>query len=83
MDRLRSLATVDCNLYDSYRLSLKFLDKFLRPGSAVYLDDYNSHRAQRSLGPKKAWLEYLAESDYKFDDFLKVGWSGRSFICSG
>lgn len=78
-----SLVTIDCNLYNSYKLSLEFLEKFLRPGSVVYLDDYHSHRAQRDFGPKRAWLEYLDNSIWIFEDFLTVGWSGRSFVVCG
>jgi hypothetical protein len=76
-----NLVTVDCNLYESYRDVLAFIDGFLKPGTVVYLDDFNSHRGQPKLGPKRAWYEYLRTARWHFEDFLSVGWSGKSFIC--
>jgi hypothetical protein len=78
-----NLVTVDCNLYESYRDSLAFIENFIKPGSIIYLDDYNTHRGQPNLGPKKAWFEFREISSWHFEDFLTVGWAGRSFICCG
>lgn len=78
-----NLVTIDCNLYESYRDSLAFIENFIKPGSIIYLDDYNSHRGQPTIGPKRAWFEFREVSRWHFDDFLNVGWSGKSFICCG
>lgn len=78
-----NLVTIDCNLYHSYRDSLAFINDFIRPGSIVYLDDYNSHRGQPNLGPKRAWAEFRESTAWQFEDFLPVGWAGKSFICCG
>lgn len=75
-----SFVTVDCNLYESYRDVLAWCDEFLQPGAVIYLDDYNTHRAQPDRGPRRAWAEYLAGSKWAFEPFLNVGWGGRSFI---
>jgi hypothetical protein len=75
-----SLVTVDCNLYESYRDVLQWCDEFLLPGSVIYLDDFNTHRAQPDRGPRRAWDEYCSKSRWTFDRFLDVGWGGRSFV---
>lgn len=75
-----SLVCIDCNLYESYRDVLSWADEFLQPGAIIYLDDFNSHRAQPDRGPRRAWMEYLQTSRWNFDSFLNVGWAGRSFI---
>ena len=77
---LASFVTIDCNLYESYRDVLAWSDQFLQPGTVVYLDDFNSHRAQSDRGPRKAWNEFLKYSRWRFTPFLDVGWSGKSFV---
>lgn len=78
-----SLVCMDCNLYESYRDALAWWDEFLRPGAIVYLDDFNTFRAQNNRGPRKAWSEYLESSRWNFDQFLNIGWAGRSFVVQG
>jgi len=75
-----SLVCVDCNLYESYRDVLTWCDEFLQPSAIVYLDDFNTFRAQNDKGPRKAWLEYLKLSRWNFDLFLNVCWNARSFV---
>ena len=78
-----SLVCIDCNLYESYRDALAWCDEFLQPGTIIYLDDFNTFRAQPDRGPRRAWNEYLAISRWNFDQFLNVGWGGRSFVTQG
>lgn len=75
-----SLVCIDCNLYESYRAALTWCDEFLQPGAIVYLDDFNTFRAQHDRGPRRAWNEYLNSSRWDFEQFLNVGWGGRSFV---
>jgi len=75
-----SLITIDCNLYGSYRSVLNWVEQFMRPGTIVYLDDFNTHRAQPNDGPKRAWNEFKKSSRFDFEPFLPVGWCGYSFI---
>jgi hypothetical protein len=75
-----SLITVDCNLYESYKLVFEWVEQFMQPGTVLYLDDFNTHRAQPNQGPKRAWNEFKEVSKFKFEPFLPVGWCGYSFI---
>ena len=75
-----SLITVDCNLYDSYKSVLKWVEQFIQPGTVLYLDDFNSERGLPTQGPKRAWNEFREVSKFRFEPFLPVGWCGYSFI---
>lgn len=75
-----SLVTIDCNLYESYKSVFEWVDQFLQPGTVLYLDDFNTHRAQPDQGPKRAWNEYKNSTKRQFEPFLSVGWCGFSFI---
>jgi O-methyltransferase len=75
-----SLITVDCNLYESYRSVFAWIEQFLQPGTVLYLDDFNTHRAQPTQGPRRAWSEFTEFSKFKYEPFLPVGWCGYSFI---
>jgi hypothetical protein len=75
-----SLVTVDCNLYESYKAVLAWVEQFMQSGTVLYLDDFNTHRAQPNQGPKRAWNEFREVSKFKFEPFLPVGWCGYSFI---
>jgi len=75
-----SLVCVDCNLYESHRDVLSWCDEFLQPGAIVYLDDFNSFPMQNDRGPRKAWRQYTKDSCWAFDEFLNVGWWGKSFV---
>jgi hypothetical protein len=79
-DARASLVCIDCNLYESYRDVLSWCDEFLQPGAIVYLDDFNTFRAQDDRGPRRAWKEYRQHSRWDFDLFLNVGWGARSFV---
>ena len=75
-----SLITVDCNLYESYKSVLAWVDQFMQSGTVLYLDDFNTFRSQTSQGPKLAFKEYREQTNWKFEPFLPVGWCGYSFI---
>ena len=75
-----SLVTVDCNLYESYKSVFAWLDQFLQPGTVLYLDDFNTFRAQPDQGPKLAFKEYKEQTKWEFEPFLPVGFWGYSFI---
>jgi len=75
-----SLVTVDCNLYESYKSVFAWVDKFLQPGTVLYLDDLNTFKAQPDQGPKLAFKEYQEQTNWKFEPFLAVASCGYSFI---
>ena len=75
-----SLVTVDCNLYESYKSVFNWLDPFLRFGTVLYIDDWNTYSSHPNRGPKLAFNEYKKETNFQFEPFLPVGSCGYSFI---
>jgi O-methyltransferase len=75
-----SLITVDCNLYESYKAVFAWIEQFMQKGTVLYLDDFNTHRAQPDQGPRRAWNEFRKVSRFDYEPFLPVGWCGYSFI---
>ena len=75
-----SLVTVDCNLYESHKSVFAWVDQFLKLGTVLYLDDWNTFLSNPKRGPKLAFNEYKDETNFKFEPFLTVGGCGHSFI---
>ena len=75
-----SLVTVDCNLYESYKSVFAWVDQFLKLGTVLYLDDWNTYLANPKQGPKLSLNEYKEETNFRFEPFLPVGGCGYSFI---
>jgi hypothetical protein len=76
-----ALITFDCNLDESYKCALDFSKDFLQEGTILYLDDYRgAYRGNPTKGIPKVFEEFRKKSNFKFDDFLNIGWFGKSYI---
>lgn len=76
-----SLATVDCDLYESAVPVFSFIENLIQVGTVIYIDDYFvGHRGSLDHGVPRAFEEFKAVSRFKFIPFLPVGWWGQSFI---
>lgn len=76
-----SLATVDCDLYESAVPIFEFIDPLLQEGSVIYIDDlFAGHRGNPMKGVSRAFLEYQQRTRWRFVRHLDVGWWGRSYI---
>ena len=75
-----SLITVDCNFYKSYKSVSSWVDRFMQPGTVLYLDDFNGERALPTQGPKLAFNKYKEQANWNFEPFHPIGWCGYSFI---
>lgn len=79
--RPAALVTIDCDLYESARLVFDFIDPLVRKGSVIYLDDYRAgYGGTPTKGVALAYSEFCSRSDWRFTEFMPVGWWGRSFI---
>jgi hypothetical protein len=56
-------AIIDCDLYESYRVSLNLLKRCLNPGGLVYLDEYYSLKFPGAI---IAVNEFLKKNDTFF-----------------
>lgn len=76
-----SLATIDCDLYESALPVFDFIDPLLQEGSVIYIDDmFAGHRGNPMKGVSRAFLEYQQRTRWCFIRHLDVGWWGRSYI---
>ena len=44
---------------------------------------YAGYKGQKSKGVAKAFYEYKKKSKWQFEDYLNIGWFGKSFIVQG
>jgi hypothetical protein len=76
------LAYIDCDLYDSTRDVLRFLQPRLKHGMILAFDDYNCWWPEGVAGERRAFLEMAAEVDPRFNfvPFMAFGWHGQAFV---
>lgn len=76
-----SLVTLDCSFYDSFVCAFDFLDDYIQEGTILYIDDYRvTYKGNPNEGAPKAFKEFMEKSKFKFEEFLNIGWFGKSFI---
>jgi hypothetical protein len=83
--RMKSAAIVhiDCDLYESARIALKFIEPLLVDGTVLIFDDWYCFRGNPSLGEQRAFREWTADkANWTFTQFQKEGSSRNSFIVS-
>lgn len=81
---MRSLAVVhiDCDLYESARAALKFVEPMLQDGTILIFDDWYCYRGHPDRGEQKAFREWSeAVKNYTFVEYMKGECSANSFIC--
>jgi O-methyltransferase len=76
-----AIVYIDCDLYESTRDVLRFLEKFLVNGSIVCFDDYYNNRGAPDQGEARALSEFLAENGgLTFIPYFDYAPLGKSFI---
>tara|TARA_Y100000816_G_C26100850_1_gene583352 strand:- start:650 stop:1399 length:750 start_codon:yes stop_codon:yes gene_type:complete len=79
-----ALINIDCDFYKSAIPVFNFIENFLQIGTVIYIDDmYAGYKGQKSKGVAKAFYEYKKKSKWQFEDYLNIGWFGKSFIVQG
>ena len=75
-----AIVYVDCDLYESAAAVLHFIEPLLQDGSIVCFDDWNNYKANPNKGERRAFKEFVDRSGLHFEEFISVGWFGKSFI---
>ena len=77
-----SIIYIDCDFYESARVVLEFIVDFIQDGTIIVFDDWNTYKGNPTKGEKKAFLEFRDKyiDKFWFEDFLTIGWMGKSFI---
>jgi len=76
-----SICVVDCDLYDSSRLVLKFIEPLISSQSIILFDDWNMFGGDPNKGEQKAFSEFLARNPHIYaEPFFQFSDYGRGFI---
>jgi O-methyltransferase len=77
-----AVAYIDCDMYESTRQVLEFLESRLKHGMIIALDDYYCWWANGVSGERIAFLELerKVRSEFNFLPLYNFGWHGQSFV---
>jgi len=75
-----ALVYIDCDFYESAVHVLDFIEPLLQNGSVICFDDWNVYKASPDKGERRAFTEFIAKTGHHFEEFITVGWFGKSFI---
>jgi hypothetical protein len=81
--RSASIIHFDCDLYESTRTALKFIEPLLVDGTVLVFDDWYCFRGNPGLGEQRAFREWSKGMDgWVFTEYQKEGPMRNSFIAS-
>lgn len=76
-----ALVYIDCDLYSSTKIVLRFLGSRMKHGMILALDDYYCYSPRTLSGERLACLEFLLnDCRFHFSPFVQFGWHGMSFV---
>lgn len=71
---------IDSDLYESCVDVLNFTEPMMQTGTILCFDDWNMFKADHRMGEKKAFAEFKQKTGLHFEEFINIGWAGKSFI---
>ena len=75
------IALVDCDLYASTVLVLRFLTDLLQDGSILLFDDWNCFDRSDEKGERRAFREFLIDTpSFSAERWMSFGRRGQAFI---
>jgi O-methyltransferase len=78
-----SIVHIDCDLYESAKLALKFVEPLMVDGTVLIFDDWYNFRGNPDRGEQRAFREWVATvSGWKFSEYQKEGPWRNSFIAN-
>lgn len=81
--RKASIVHIDCDLYESARVVLKFISPLLVDGTVIIFDDWYCFRGDPSLGEQRAFAEWSETmTEWIFTQYQKEGPWRNSFIAN-
>ena len=79
-----AIALIDCDLYDSTRDVMLFLEDPIENNTILLFDDWNCFDGDENKGQRRAVREFLDRSHgWWFDDWFRMGDYGEVFIVKG
>jgi O-methyltransferase len=78
-----SIVHIDCDLYESAKTVLKFVEPLLVDGTVLIFDDWYCFRGNPEFGEQRAFREWVCSvSGWVFTEYQKEGAWSNSFIAS-
>jgi hypothetical protein len=78
-----SIIHIDCDLYESAKVVLKFIEPLLVDGTVLVFDDWYCFRGNPNLGEQRAFREWSRSlKGWVFTEYQKEGPIRNSFIAS-
>jgi len=68
-----AMGYIDCDLYESTKDVLEFIEPLLQDGSIICFDDWNLYKAHPRKGERRAFNEFKQKTSLQFEEFLTVG----------
>ncbi len=79
--RKSSIFVVDCDLYESTRLVLDFIQPLVRHQSVILFDDWKSYSADPNRGEQRAFAEFLESNpQIHAEPLIEFGGHGKGFV---
>jgi hypothetical protein len=79
--RTDSVCVVDCDLYESARRVLEFVEPLLVDGSILLFDDWNAYHRDPNKGERRAFAELLERRpDIRAEPFMEFPGQGQGFV---
>jgi len=75
-----AIVYIDCDLYESTRDVLRFIEKYVIDGSVVCFDDFYNNRGAPDQGEQRALSEFSEQSRARFIPYFDYSPLGKSFI---
>jgi hypothetical protein len=76
-----AICVVDCDLYSSATLVLRFVEPLLRDRSIIVFDDWGNYDGQNDRGEQRAFAEFLSENPkIRAEPFKQFGGHGCAFV---
>lgn len=81
--RAAAIIHVDCDLYDSASVALKFIEPLLVDGTVLIFDDWYCFRGNPELGERRAFLEWSRDMPgWTFTEYQKEGPWRNSYVAN-
>lgn len=78
-----SIVHIDCDLYESAKVALKFIEPLIVDGTVLIFDDWYCFRGNPNLGEQRAFAEWKhSKPDWIFSEYQREGPWRISFIAS-
>jgi O-methyltransferase len=76
-----AVVLIDCDLYASTILVLRFMTPLLQAGTVLLFDDYNCFGASNEKGERRAFAEFLTVNpQWTAETAFSFGWHGQAFV---